>query len=60
METKKCSEFGIIIEEDKKVYEIQELLEKTDRPDLKKAMFFYNGVEDLEKQLELPVKEILM
>ena len=58
METKKCSEFGIIIEEDKKVYEIQELLEKTDRPDLKKAMFFYNGVEDLEKQLELPVKEI--
>ena len=58
METKKCSEFGIIIEEDKKVCEIQDLLEKTDRPDLKKAMFFYNGVEDLEKQLELPVKEI--
>ena len=58
METKKCSEFGIIIEEDKKVYEIQDLLEKTDRPDLKKAMFYYNGVEDLEKQLELPVKEI--
>ena len=40
------------------MYEIQDLLRKTDRPEFKKAMFFYNGVEDLEKQLELPVKEI--
>ena len=58
METKKCSEFGIIIGEDKEVGEIQDLLRKSDRPELKKVMFFYNGVENLEEQLELPVKEI--
>ena len=58
MKTKKCSEFGIIIGEDKEVGEIQDLLRKSDRPELKKVMFFYNGVENLEEQLELPVKEI--
>ena len=58
MKTKKCSEFGIIIGEDKEVGEIQDLLRKSDRPELKKVMFFYNGVENLEEQLELPVREI--
>ena len=56
MKTKKCSEFGIIIGEDKEVGEIQDLLRKSDRPELKKVMFFYNGVENLDNSL--PVKEI--
>ena len=56
METKKCSEFGIIIGEDRAVYEIQDLLLKTVLPEFKKPMFFYNGVENLDNSL--PVKEI--